>query len=122
MGPRSQGQLQLRPVTFRYQHDPQGLQQYGLIAEEVVDVYPELVTWGADGHVETVHYDQLIPLLLNELQHQQQQLGAQAQLLAELQAQHESVRTAMVQQHAALAARLAGLAAAAARAATLINR
>jgi hypothetical protein len=69
MGPRSQGLFQLRPVTSRYQHDPQGLRQYGLIAEEVVTVYPELVTRGADGHVETVLYDQLIPLLLNELQH-----------------------------------------------------
>src|SRR5215510_5004108 len=36
MGSRSQGLLHLRPVTFRYQHDPQGLRQYGLIAEEVV--------------------------------------------------------------------------------------
>src|SRR5262249_8388946 len=45
----SQGLYQLRPVTFRYKQDPQGQRQYGLIAEEVAKVYPELVTKGADG-------------------------------------------------------------------------
>jgi Chaperone of endosialidase len=36
-------------VTFRYRQDPQGIRQYGLIAEEVVNVFPELVTRGSDG-------------------------------------------------------------------------
>src|SRR5262249_18389525 len=49
----SQGLYRLRPVTFRYKQDAQGPQQYGLIAEEVVKVYPELVTKGADGKVES---------------------------------------------------------------------
>src|SRR5262249_52565053 len=92
MGARSQGLYHLRPVTFRYKQDPQGQQQYGLIAEEVAQVYPELVTKGADGKVESVQYHELIPMLLNEVQHQQQALRAQsqhfraqAQRLAELQ-------------------------------------
>jgi hypothetical protein len=51
MGEVSQGLLQLRPVTFRYKQDPQATRQYGLIAEEVAKVYPELVTRGPDGKV-----------------------------------------------------------------------
>ena len=49
VGERSQGLHQLRPVSFRYKQDPQGVRQYGLIAEEVAEVYPELVTQGAKG-------------------------------------------------------------------------
>src|SRR5262249_27632175 len=75
MGERSQGLYSLRPVTFRYKQDSQGQQQYGLIAEEVAKVYPELVTKGADGKVEAVQYHELIPMLLNEVQRQQQEIA-----------------------------------------------
>src|SRR5215471_6324523 len=44
MGAHSHKLLQLRPVIFRYIQDAQGTRQYGLIAEEVAKVYPELVT------------------------------------------------------------------------------
>jgi Chaperone of endosialidase len=104
MGAHSQGLFQLRPVTFRYRQDPQGEQQYGLIAEEVASVYPELITRGATGEVESVRYEALMPLLLHELQHQQQQV-------TELQAQN-----------AALAARLERLEEAVARMAALASR
>ena len=46
---------------------------YGLIAEEVSEVYPDLVVKGADGRVETVQYQKLVPMLLNELQKQHRQ-------------------------------------------------
>ena len=62
--------MKLRPVTFAYKNDPTATRQYGLIAEEVARLYPELVTVGADGRVETVHYHELVPMLLNELQKQ----------------------------------------------------
>ena len=104
LGTHSQGLVQLRPVTFRYRQDPQGVRQYGLIAEEVATVYPELVIRSATGEVESVQYEALIPLLLHELQHQQRQM-------AELHAQN-----------AALAARLERLEEAAARAAALTSR
>jgi Chaperone of endosialidase len=124
MGERSHGVHQLRPVTFRYKQDPQGQRQYGLIAEEVARVYPELVVRGTDGKVESVQYHELIPMLLNEMQHQQQkleaqsqQLSAQSQELAELKAQNKEQRA----QNAALATRLERLAGAA-RAATLTTR
>jgi hypothetical protein len=125
MGTRSQGLLQLRPVTFRYKDDEQAERHYGLIAEEVVKVYPELVTRGADGKVESVRYQELIPMLLNEQQQQQRKLVVQAQRLAELQAQNAGLQVAIQQQQerdAALAARLERLEAAAARAAALASR
>src|SRR5262249_1769289 len=99
MRERSQGLYQLRPVTFRYKQDPQGPRQYGLIAEDVAKVYPELVVRGAKGEVESVQYHELIPMLLNEVQHQQQEI-------VELKAQNERLQAALVQQTAALAARL----------------
>jgi hypothetical protein len=46
MGVRSRGLFELRPVTLRYRQDPRFVRQYGLIAEEVAKVYPELVTRG----------------------------------------------------------------------------
>jgi len=55
----------------------------------VPKVYPELVTKGADGKVESVQYHELIPMLLNEVQYQQQKLEAQAQEIAELKARLE---------------------------------
>jgi hypothetical protein len=125
MGAHSRGLFQLRPVTFRYKQDVQGERQYGLIAEEVAKVYPELVTRGANGKVEAVRYEDLMPMLLNELQHQQRQLGAQAQQLSVLTAENERLQAMVVQQQerdAAVAARLERLEAAAARAAALASR
>lgn len=99
MREESQGLLKLRPVTFRYKEDAEGQRQYGLIAEEVAKIYPELVVRGAEGEVESVQYHELIPMLLNEVQHQQQELE-------ELKAQNVRLQAALVQQNAALAARL----------------
>ena len=73
MGQRSLGLLQLRPVTFRYKQDPKGTRQYGLIAEDVAKVYPELVTRGSNGEMQSVQYHELVPMLLNELQRQERE-------------------------------------------------
>jgi hypothetical protein len=86
MGTRSEKVLQLRPVTFAYKEDAHGVTHYGLIAEEVATVLPELVTRTATGEVQTVKYQELIPMLLNELQRQHQALQSQQQELAELRA------------------------------------
>ena len=109
---RSEPLYQLRPVTFHYKHEPQGPTQYGLIAEEVAEVYPELVTRDADGQIDGVRYDALIPLLLNELQHQHHQASMQIQQLAELKAQNESLQAELKAQNEGLRAvveRLQGL-------------
>ena len=90
MGNRSERMLDLRPVTFAYKDDARAVTHYGLIAEEVATVYPDLVTRTASGEVQTVKYQELIPMLLNELQRQrqefQQALQSQQRELAELRA------------------------------------
>jgi Chaperone of endosialidase len=69
MGEESAKLMQLRPVTFRYKaHGPDGPKQFGLVAEEVDAVLPELVARSKDGEIETVMYHQLPALLLNEIQ------------------------------------------------------
>jgi hypothetical protein len=71
-----------------------------LVAEEVERVYPELVTYGLDGKVETVRYSMLTSMLLNELQKQTRELQnqtrenqGQAEQLSKLSAQVAAVNT-----------------------------
>jgi hypothetical protein len=81
---------QLRPVTFHYKQDPSQVLQYGLIAEEVSKVYPELVVHDRDGNIAGVHYEELAPILLSELQRQQRvahDLDQEVRRLEELNAQ-----------------------------------
>lgn len=104
MAGASEQLTRLRPVTFRYKEaDGAGNRplQYGLIAEEVAQVMPELVVRNADGSVETVAYQYLPSLLLNEFQKQNREL-------TETRAQLES----MQQELAAMKAALGRLAAA----------
>jgi hypothetical protein len=68
MGSNTEKLQQLRPVTFHYKADPQGTLRYGLIAEEVATVYPELVVRDQNGRIDGVRYDELAPMLLNEMQ------------------------------------------------------
>ena len=80
MGAASHDLMRLRPVTFRYKKpfaDGSKPIQYGLIAEEVADVYPDLVAHSADGKIETVKYQVLDSMLLNEIQLQEAEIGAQ---------------------------------------------
>jgi hypothetical protein len=75
MADASRRLLQLRPVTFRYKTaygDGSKPIQYGLVAEEVAQAFPELAVNNANGDAETVHYETLNVLLLNELQKQEQ--------------------------------------------------
>jgi len=75
MGNRGDKVLALRPVTFAYRDDGQEVMHYGLIAEEVAAVLPELVTRTVSGEVHTVKYHELIPILLNELQRRRSDLA-----------------------------------------------
>ena len=81
MDAASAGLMKLRPVTFRYKNDPSGTLQYGLVAEEVARVYPELVVHGTDGKPLTVRYLELNAMLLNELQKQARETQELAQRL-----------------------------------------
>lgn len=90
MGLASDRLLQLRPVTFRYEEPYENGEkplEYGLIAEEVAEVFPELVVFNKENQAETVKYRVLSSLLLNELQKQNTTLKNQAVQLASLNAQ-----------------------------------
>ena len=58
--------LDLKPVTFHYKNDKSNIPQFGLIAEEVEKVNPDLVVHDKDGQVYTVRYDAVNAMLLNE--------------------------------------------------------
>ncbi len=68
MGDTSDQILSLRPVTFRYKQeiDPKGVQQFGLVAEEVEKVNPALVVHDGHGKIYSVHYQAVYAMLLNE--------------------------------------------------------
>ncbi len=74
MGVSTEKLGQLRPVTFHLKADPKGGVQYGLIAEEVAKVYPELVIRDEHRKIQGVRYEELAPMLLNEAQQQRQQI------------------------------------------------
>ena len=95
----SSGLMRLRPVTFRYQKpfaDGSKPIQYGLIAEEVADVYPDLVAHSADGQIETVKYQVLDSMLLNELQKEHKQVQEQAETIRVLEARLAAVEKALL--------------------------
>src|SRR2546421_510695 len=68
MDKASEAILNLKPVTFRYKHelDPDGIPQFGLVAEQVEQVNPDLVVHDRDGKVNTVRYEAVNAMLLNE--------------------------------------------------------
>lgn len=105
MGEASASLMQLRPVTFHYKQDPSRTLQYGLVAEEVAQTMPALVAHDGDGNIETVMYQYLAPMLLNEYQKQQRTIAAQEERLAA----YERERAAYAARQAALASELAEL-------------
>jgi hypothetical protein len=65
----------LRPVTFHYKDEKQSAQlNYGLIAEEVEKVLPEMVAYDKDGQISTLYYQFLAPILLKEVQNLRKEL------------------------------------------------
>jgi hypothetical protein len=68
MDKASEAILALKPVTFRYKHklDPEGIPQFGLVAEQVEKVNPDLVACDEQGKPYTVRYEAVNAMLLNE--------------------------------------------------------
>ena len=66
MDKSSEAILSLKPVTFHYKSDKTDMAQFGLIAEEVADVNPDLVVRDEKGDIYTVRYDAVNAMLLNE--------------------------------------------------------
>ena len=105
MGDRTTALMKLRPVTFLYKPEydkGERSLQYGLIAEEVAKVYPELVAYDNDGQPYTVRYQYLTTMLLNELQKEHRMVE---ELKSELQVQ----KAALKKQNEQLQQRLTGV-------------
>jgi len=66
MNKTSEAILALNPVTFHYKSDNTGTPQFGLIAEEVAKVNPDLIVRDENGEIYTVRYDAVNAMLLNE--------------------------------------------------------
>jgi trimeric autotransporter adhesin len=105
MARASEAVFALKPVTFRYKKDldPAGIPQFGLAAEEVEDVNPDLVVRDGEGKVNTVRYEAINAMLLNEFlkEHREvQELRASdaeqkneiAELRRQLKQQAEAIR------------------------------
>src|SRR5262249_53341978 len=93
MGSASETILALRPVRFLYKKevDPQGVPQFGLVAEDVERVNPDLVIRDAQGMPQTVRYEQINAMLLNEFLKEHQTVQELKKQVAELTAGLEKV-------------------------------
>jgi hypothetical protein len=119
MGDSTAALMKLRPVTFLYKPEydkGERTLQYGLIAEEVAKVYPELVAYDNDGQPYSVRYQYLSTMLLNEVQKQYRRAEKQSEIVASQQAQIkaqaqeiESLRQQLQLQDATLEQRLSRL-------------
>ena len=85
MDKASEAILSLQPVTFRYKQelDPNGIPQFGLIAEQVDKVNPDLVVRGEDGKVTTVRYEAVNAMLLNEFLKEHRRVEEQGATIAQ---------------------------------------
>ena len=86
MGDASKRLMKLRPVSFRYKHalDPDGTPQFGLVAEDVEKVNPDLVARDEQGKPYTVRYEAVNAMLLNEFLKEHRKVEEQDCKLQEL--------------------------------------
>jgi len=84
--------LALKPVTFRYKHDldPDGIPQFGLVAEEVAKINPDLVALDEQGKPYTVRYDAVNAMLLNEFLKEHRKVQEQEATITQLKQDFES--------------------------------
>jgi len=97
MDKASEAILALKPVTFRYKEelDPDKIPQFGLVAKEVEKVNPDLVVRDEDGKVNSVRYEAVNVMLLNEFIKEHRQVQ---QLKATVAQQQEELRAKIAQQ------------------------
>jgi hypothetical protein len=111
----SEDLLKLEPVTFQYKEelDPEGIQQFGLIAEQVEKVNPDLVVSDEDGNVTNVRYEAVNAMLLNEFLKEHRKVESQqtkiAELTSKLEAQQKQAAARFAQQQKQIDALADGL-------------
>ena len=93
MDKASEAILALNPVTFRYKADldPEGIPQFGLVAEEVEKIHPDLVVRDEKGEVYTVRYEAVNAMLLNEFLKEHRKVEQHEATIAELRKEMATV-------------------------------
>src|SRR6266542_2490724 len=113
MDTASESILALKPVTFHYKTDNTNTSQFGLIAEEVAEVNPDLVVHDKNGEIYTVRYDVVNAMLLNEYlkahRKAQQQDATITQLNSTIGQQRKDFETTTAQQQKEIQALTASL-------------
>ena len=106
MDKASEAILALKPVTFHYkkEFDPDGIPQFGLVAEQVEKVKPDLVARDKEGKPYSVRYDQVNAMLLNEFLKEHKTVQEQGETIARLQKQIEALTVGLQNVNAQLAA------------------
>jgi len=96
MDKASEAILALQPMTFRYKHslDPKGIPQFGLVAEQVAKVNPDLVARDEQGKPYTVRYEAVNAMLLNEFLKEHRKVE---KLEAAVAQQHQDFEAAIAQ-------------------------
>jgi len=100
MSETSEAILALKPVTFHYKSDKENTPQFGLIAEEVAKVNPNLVVHDENGQIYTVRYDAVNAMLLNEFLKEHCKVESLEKAMAEQQKENAAMR-AMLKEQAA---------------------
>jgi uncharacterized coiled-coil protein SlyX len=111
MDKASEALLALKPVTFRYKKeiDPAGTSQFGLVAEEVEKVNPDLVVRDKEGKPYSVRYDQVNTMLLNEFLKEHRMVQEQKGTIGQLKSTVEKQEATNAQQQKQIEALTAGL-------------
>ena len=111
MDKASEAILALQPVTFRYKHelDPAGIPQFGLVAEEVEKVNPDLVARDEQGKAYTVRYEAVNAMLLNEFLKEHRKVQEQQRTISELKANDTKQEATIAQQQKEIEALAASL-------------
>lgn len=102
MAEASEALLALKPVTFRYKKDPGAVPQFGLVAEDVAKVDPDLVARDESGKPFTVRYEAVNAMLLNEFLKEHRKVEEQGGEIAELKAMVAELQSGMQKQGAQL--------------------
>jgi hypothetical protein len=100
MDKASEAILALKPVTFRYKHefDPEGIPQFGLVAEDVEKVYPDLVARDEQGKPYTVRYEAVNAMLLNEFLKEHRKVESLEKVMAKQQTENAAMRAMLKEQ------------------------
>src|SRR6266480_4599863 len=111
MNKASEAILALQPVTFRYKKniDPDHGPQFGLVAEEVARVNPDLVARDAKGDVYTVRYEAVNAMLLNEFLKEHRKVQEQDVTIAQVRSTAAKQEATITQQQKQIEALTAGL-------------